>query len=367
MWRTVNPLLEAVAEDFGRVRALDNSTDTRGLLVSIGEDQHAAFRGLDEEDLMALSMDPTTAAALAAIFAQQPDAPLPAVGDVPTRRAGAEVLYPILFAGVPQATGVTRTDHAMTTADGSEILLRWYSPPGETTGAAALYIHGGGMIMGSVDLNDAGIASFAEFSGVPMLAVDYRLAPEFPHPVPVEDCYAALVWLVDHAESLGVDLARIAVMGDSAGGGLAAGVSLLARDRMGPAIARQILVYAMLDDRNTDPDPRFAGLITWNYDDNLTGWQALLGEAAGKGDVSPYAAPARATDLSRLPPTYLDIGDLDIFIDENLAFAAGLAAAEVPVELHVYPGAPHGFELYGPDGDLAERARAGRLRTLRSL
>lgn len=316
---------------------------------------------------MALTMDPETAAALAALFAGLPEAPLPPIGDVATRRASAEAFYPLLFAGVPQATGVTRTDHTLTTSDGSNVLLRWYAPPGGPTGAATLYIHGGGMIMGSVELNDAGIASFAELGGVPMLAVDYRLAPESPHPAPVEDCYEALLWLVDHAESLGVDPARIAVMGDSAGGGLAAGVSLLARDRKGPAIARQILVYPMLDDRNTVPDPRFDSLITWSYDDNVTGWQALLGGAAGGDDVSPYAAPARATDLAGLPPTYLDIGDLDIFLDETLAYAARLSAAGVPVELHVYPGAPHGFELYAPQSALAARARTGRLRALKAL
>ncbi|GAB2581608.1 alpha/beta hydrolase [Microlunatus antarcticus] len=316
---------------------------------------------------MTLAMDPETAAALAALFAGQPEAPLPAVGDVAARRARSEENYPRLFAGVPQAVGVTRTDRTLTVADGTEILLRWYVPQDRSDGAAVLYLHGGGMIMGSVELNDAGIASFAELSGVPMLAVDYRLAPEFPHPVPVEDCYAALVWLAAHADELGVDPARVAVMGDSAGGGLAAGVALLARDRSGPALARQILVYPMLDDRNLEPDPRFSGLITWSYVDNVTGWQALLSGNASGDDVSPYAAPARATDLRGLPPTYLDVGDLDIFLDEDLAYAARLAAAGVPVELHVHPGAPHGFELYAPGSALAQRVRADRVRALRSL
>lgn len=316
---------------------------------------------------MTLAMDPEIAAALAALLAEEPDAPLPAVGDVAARRRRSERRYPSLFAGVPQGPAVTRTDHTLTTADGAEVLLRWYAPRDGAIGAAALYLHGGGMIMGSVAASDPGAASLAGLSGVPLLAVDYRLAPEFGHPVPVEDSYAALTWLVEHAASLGVDPERVGVLGESAGGGLAAGLSLLARDRSGPAIARQILVYPMLDDRTTVRDPRFDGLLTWGYDDNVTGWQALLRGTAGSADVSPYAAPARATDLSGLPPTYLDVGDLDVFLDEDLAYAARLAAAGVPVELHVVPGAPHAYELYAPVSAAAARARADRVRALRSL
>ena len=316
---------------------------------------------------MALTMDPETEAALRAFLAEQGDAPLPAVGDVAVRRAASDERSALLAARQPQVVGVTRSDHTLITSDGAEILLRWYAPSGATGGAAVLHIHGGGMIMGSVERDDAGTASLVEASGVPILAVDYRLAPEFAHPVPVEDCYAALFWLVDHAAALGVDPARIAVMGESAGGGLAAGVALLVRDRSGPTLARQILVYPMLDDRTTEPDPRFDGLVTWSYEDNLTGWQALLGGAVGTDDVSPYAAPARATDLTGLPPAYLDVGDLDIFLDEDLAYAGRLAAAGVPVELHVLPGAPHGFEGYAPSGELTGRAQAERVRVLRSL
>ena len=151
-------------------------------------------------------------------------------------------------------------------------------------------------------------------SGVPMLVVDYRVAPEHPHPTPVEDCYAALEWLAGNATDTGFrSRAALAVMGDSAGGGLAAGVCLMARDRGGPAIAQQLLIYPMLDDRPATPDPALLRFLTWTYDDNLTGWGALLGDEAGGEDVSPYAAPARAADLAGLPDTYIDVGELDIF------------------------------------------------------
>ncbi len=174
-------------------------------------------------------------------------------------------------------------------------------------------------------------------SNVPVLLVDYRTAPEFPHPVPVQDCFAALVWLAEHANELGVDPARVAVMGDSAGGGLAAAVCLMARDRGCPAVALQVLIYPMLDDRTALPDPQLVPFVTWTYDDNITGWQALLGDSVGRDGVTAYAAPARATDLSLLPPTYIDVGDLDIFRDEDITYARRLAAAGVATELHVHP------------------------------
>jgi acetyl esterase/lipase len=245
--------------------------------------------------------------------------------------------------------------------------LRWYAKSGAAPGPAALYLHGGGMILGSVALYDGPVARYVSASGVPMLSVDYRLAPEHPHPVPVNDAYAGLVWLSEHATELGVDPGRIAVMGDSAGGGIGAAVALMARDRSGPALAGQILVYPMLDDRTTVPDPELAPFVTWNYDDNLTGWTALLGDQIGGPDVSPYAAPARAADLARLPPTYLEVGQLDLFRDEDLAYARRLGDAGVDVEFHLHPGVPHEFDTYGWDTDVARRAVADRLRVLGSL
>jgi acetyl esterase/lipase len=200
-----------------------------------------------------------------------------------------------------------------------------------------------------------------------MLMVDYRIAPEHPHPTPVEDCYAALRWLADNAMTLGVDPGRIAVMGDSAGGGLAAGVCLLARDRGGPSVAQQVLIYPMLDDRANPPDPHLLPFLTWTYDDNVTGWGALLGEGVGTEAVSPYAAPARATDLTGLPATYIDVGDLDIFRDEDITYARRLADAGVPTELHLHPGCPHAFEVLARAADVSQRAIGDRLRRLRTL
>ncbi|HNM93171.1 MAG TPA: alpha/beta hydrolase fold domain-containing protein, partial [Mycobacterium sp.] len=155
---------------------------------------------------------------------------------------------------------------------------------------------------------------------------------------------------------------------DSAGGGLAAGVALLARDRGGPALALQLLIYPMLDDRTRTPSPELAPeFLTWNYEDNLTGWTALLGAAAGGDDVPVYAAPARAADLAGLPPAYLDVGDLDIFRDEDIDYARRLSAAGVATELHVHPGCPHAFEGLAPGADVSRRVIADRVRRLRSL
>jgi acetyl esterase/lipase len=212
-----------------------------------------------------------------------------------------------------------------------------------------------------------GAALQALVAGSGALAVDYRRAPEHPYPAPVEDVYAALVWLADHAGELSLDASRLAVMGDSAGGGLAAGAVLLARDRRGPPIAKQILVYPMLDDRNVTPVPELAPFATWTWEDNRTGWGAFLGEIAGKDGVPQYAAPARATDLSKLPPTYLEVGQLDIFCDEGVAYAQRLLQARVPTELHVRPGLVHGFELFAPRADASRIATAERVRALRLL
>ena len=277
--------------------------------------------------------------------------------DVPaTRRKVAE-----LRAGMhrpPLPEGLEIDDRRALGRDGDpDVRIRLYRPAQLTAPAAALYwIHGGGMVLGDVGMDDDWCAATAAGVGIVVASVEYRLAPEHPFPAPLEDCYAGLRWLARSAGALGVDDARIAVGGASAGGGLAAGLGLLARDRGEVPLAFQLLVYPMLDDRNTATDsPSATDPKVWNRRANDVGWSAYLAGRAGSDDVSPYAAPARATDLSGLPPTYVNVGDLDLFRDEDVAYAQALMRAEVAVELHVYPGAFHGSNTFVSRSALSRR------------
>jgi len=177
------------------------------------------------------------------------------------------------------------------------------------------------------------------------------------------------VWLRDHAADFDVDPSRVVVYGESAGGGIAAGITLMARDRhFSPPIAKQVLVFPMLDDRDTVIVPERAPFATWTYEDNLMGWSALLREGVpGAAEVSQYAAPARATNLAGLPPTLIDVGELDIFRDENMEYARRIAGTGTSVEFHLYPGVPHGFDVVAPNIDVAQRARMNKIRALTSV
>jgi acetyl esterase/lipase len=320
---------------------------------------------------MALAIDPQVLAELAPLLEAIGDLGSPPVGDVETRRVNGHRMFDYVAAQREPSPGVEVERHSVTAGDGTMLEASWYHRPAtEQPGSAALYLHGGGMIFGLEHIGkmyDVAVRDYVATSGVPMLVVDYRVAPEHPHPTPVEDCYAALVWIAENAPTLGVDPNRIAVMGDSAGGGLAAGVCLLARDRGGPEIAQQLLIYPMLDDRATTADPQLLPFLTWTYDDNTTGWGALLGDSAGTDAVSAYAAPARADDLTGLPDTYLDVGDLDIFRDEDISYARRLSDAGVPTELHLHPGCPHAFEALAHGADVSQRAINDRVRRLRTL
>ncbi|MER7172975.1 alpha/beta hydrolase fold domain-containing protein [Streptomyces mesophilus] len=232
-----------------------------------------------------------------------------------------------------------------------------------------LNIHGGGMVAGDARCADLrGELARARALGTAVVAVEYRLAPEHPGATPVEDCYTAYLWTVRHSEELGFDPQRIVLSGNSAGGGLAAGVSLLARDRGAPAPLGQMLQCPMLDDRCDSASARqmeHVGL--WSTASNRTGWTALLGDRRGTDDVSCYVAPARAGDLSGLPSAYIDVGAVESLRDEAMHYALELSRVGVPAELHVWAGAFHSFDQWVPDAEVSRAAEAARLSWLRRL
>ncbi|MGW5332659.1 alpha/beta hydrolase [Streptomyces bauhiniae] len=231
------------------------------------------------------------------------------------------------------------------------------------------YVHGGGMILGTNRAGvDAPLSLALDLGGAVVVSVEYRLAPEHPHPAPVEDVYAGLLWTAEHAKELGGDPERIVLAGASAGGGLAAAVALMLRDRQGPPVLGQLLRYPMLDDRNDTPSSQqMAGVGVWDRTANETGWHALLGEGRGGPDVSPYAAPARATDLAGLPPAFLDVGSAETFRDEVVAYASRIWRSGGVAELHVWPGGFHGFDALVPEAALSKAARAAQLGWLERL
>ena len=198
------------------------------------------------------------------------------------------------------------------------------------------------MIAGETELFGASKRIVVSQTGVPHFSVDYRLAPEVKGTTLAEDCYAGLKWVSENAGKFGVDATRLAVMGESAGGGLAAGVAVMARDRgLSPALKKQVLIYPMLDDRNLEVKEEIEPLATWRREDNVTGWTAVLGDAAGGEGTSEYISALRVKDTKGLPSTYIDAGDLDLFRDEDIEYGLRLAKANVPLEMHIYPGVPH--------------------------
>jgi len=225
--------------------------------------------------------------------------------------------------------------------------VRIYAPKHRAGALPCIFhIHGGGFVAGSVAAREPIHRRLALAAECMIVSVDYRLAPETRFPGAIEDCYAALTWAMANAAALGVDAQRIGVMGESAGGGLAAALALLARDRREHSLSFQHLIYPMLDDRTcVSPEPHpYAGEFVWTLRNNIFGWSSLLGASPGGAEVSPYAAPARATDLTGLPSSFISTGALDLFVEENIEYARRLLRGGVSVELHVYPGAYHGFD-----------------------
>lgn len=242
--------------------------------------------------------------------------------------------------------------------DEPEVSVRIYRPLHPVgTAPGVLMIHGGGFIIGSVEAEHAGAAMTALETGAVVVSVEYRLAPEHPFPAGLHDCYSALSFLASSADQLGVDAGRIAVVGTSAGGGLAAATAMLARDRGGPALCFQLLHIPELDDRLETPSMRaFVDSPLWNRPLAVQSWKAYLGPLTDPGDVSPYAAPARAADLSGLPPAYVSTAEMDPLRDEGIIYGLRLLQAGVSVELHQFPGTFHGSALVA-SAHISKRAR----------
>lgn len=221
-----------------------------------------------------------------------------------------------------------------------------FDPPGRTAQAALLHTHGGGMVAGHAMANTLSNAALAVQLGVMIVSVDYRLAPETPFPGALADCMAALDWMVSQAKDRNLDPAHLAVMGESAGGGLAASVALMAREEGSVALSAQFLTYPMLDHR-TGTDKKLGlphtGEFIWNRVSNQFCWDAYRGDYACDDKRKGLFSPALAEDLSGLPPTFVATGALDLFVEEDLEYCRRLAGAGVPVELHIYPGAFHAF------------------------
>lgn len=299
---------------------------------------------------------------------------VPILAYIPATTLTADILpqvrtmSPAPAAELGQASGVFVNQHLIPGAEGNPAvrILVYLPPPAGEAVPVLLWLHGGGYIMGSADAEDAMAKSIVSAVGCAVVAVDYRLAPEAPYPAALEDCYAVLTWLSAHAGELGLDANRIAVGGSSAGGGLAAALALLARDRGGASLMFQFLIAPMIDDRTctlAQPHP-YTGEFIWTREANRFGWTSLLGREPGGDDVSPYAAAARAETLEGLPATFINVGALDLFLEEDVEYARRLIRAGVPTELHVYAGAYHGFRMVA-DAQVTQAAQRDQLTALK--
>src|SRR5262249_29243157 len=304
-----------------------------------------------------------------------PPAPLVAIGDpdmagvalhpaieaqkdlVPIPDIDASVLPVLretpLTAPVELSDRVDRRDYVV--SETPRVVVRVHRPKEVAGALPCVYsIHGGGYILGNYEMDDAKFDVWCQKFGLVGVSVENRLAPETPYPGPLEACYARLQWTYDHALEIGVDRNQIGITGVSAGGGLCAGLALLARDRGDVPVHFQLLDCPMLDDRQETASSQLEELVVWSKASNAFGWRSYLGSLYGTGDIPAYGAAARAADLAGLPEAYVCVGGADGFRDEDITYAMRLYGAGVPTELHVYPGAPHGVALWA-ETELAQR------------
>jgi len=286
-----------------------------------------------------------------------------AISDIAIRRQTVTGIVAAMAADIPPNPNVTKTDHVAPGPEGSpDVPVRVYRPTAASGNLSGLFvIHGGGMVLGNIDGEDQTAIMLAETLGIVVVSTDYRKAPENPHPAQVNDCYAALLWTAAHADELGIDATKLAIFGGSAGGNLCIATSMTARDKGGPALCLMMAPYPMIDDTNTTPSSQeITDIGFWDRSANLEAWSWFLGGQP----ADQYAAPARATDLSGLPPAFIDVGTLDVFRDEDITFVQRLIQAGVPTEFHVYPGAYHASEVLAPTAALSQRIWATRIAAL---
>jgi acetyl esterase/lipase len=276
-------------------------------------------------------------------------------------RLVTRLLLPLLVPRAKNVDGVTIEQ--VTTAAGFK--MRVYAPDGAKTRAALLYIHGGGMMIGTPSQDDRLLASTAAELDILIISPDYRLAPENPAPAALDDCRAAWTWMIDNQSARGIDTARMAIGGESAGGGLAAGLVLRIHDEGGIQPVAQWLFCPMLDDRTAlDRSLDEVSHFVWNNTMNRVGWESYLGKGFGTDEVSDNAAPARRVNLRGLPKAWIGVGDVELFYDECAAYAERLSAVGVPCDFEVVLGAPHSFQTLAPESQLAKDYVANATRWL---
>lgn len=306
------------------------------------------------------AIDPESLVPLAALYEALPGG-FNAIPDIEARRATLYGMLAQMTADIPPNPAVALEDITVPGPAG-DLALRIYRPVNPAATRPGIYfIHGGGMVLGNLDTDHLTAVMLSETLGAAVVSVDYRLAPENPYPAGADDCFAGLQWMAAHADEVGFDPSRLALYGGSAGGGLAIATTLRARDTGGPAICFVMAPYPMIDDRNETASSReIVDIGIWDRAGNIEAWEWYLGGA----EADQYAAPARATDLAGLPPHFIDVGDRDMFHDEDAAFAEHLSAAGVSTEFHVYPGAYHASEVFAPTAALSQRIWATRIAAL---
>lgn len=321
---------------------------------------------------MTVWVDPQLRESLAAYRSVVGDRGVGGVADVHERRALHARLSRQAAASKSLPAGIAATDHEIPgESDAPAVRIRVYVPEGAARQdplSAWIYLHGGGLTLGDLDTSHLAAANLTADSGSVVVSVDYRLAPETIFPGALDDCATALEWLHAQAAQLGVDAERIGVYGVSAGGALAAALAQRSCDGQAAPLAKQVLIYPMLDDR-TSPETSIpdAPEGTWTRASNASAWDVYLGPAMNRDSPPAHAVPARAESLRGLPPTYLEVGSADVLAADVISYAARLIADAVPTELHVHPGAYHAFDAVAVASDVAARARADRLRAMSAV